>query len=732
MGFLFYFRLSSYLLIGSGFLALLVTDDYGILSAIIFGTIIITGWRVDSGKLRFPVSPLIWNLVTIVFLGFCIADILFIRRVVSVGLVNFLVFLQMTRIVTPKRDRDYVTIYIISFFELLISSIMTLSILFALSCILFAVTGVWALITLHLKQEIETHILRNNENHKSSPPADEAYFNIPALSSLLNAQFFAGTFGITLITFLLSLIVFFIMPRVQQGFFFSRGISLSQPVAGFSEEVALDTFGMIRLDHRPVMRVLLPAISDENSLSQRFYWKGLSYNRYDGMRWRSDTHHKRVIPARSYYRQRVWLIKPKTTKNLLEQRFELLSSDYRVLFAAHQVYGAQGRFLSMQYDRLSGNADVTINQYSPNYTVYSETTPPPEETLRNDHRYYSDNIRKFYLQLPELAKRVKELAYKVGGGFDNTYDTAVAIQNYLFQNYEYSLDINRSSGLMPLEDFLFVNKAGHCEYYATSMAILLRILGIPTRVVNGFAQGRWNEFGSFFTVRQSDAHAWVEVYFPSHGWVSFDPTPSVAFSDIYQQYVEQRSFLASLYRYSEYIKTKWDRYIIDYSSGDQAQLVVGAFRATHSARYNLRYYIRSIKRHIQNLIARISLRHIGFFAGSLVAIFFIARLFSRMFSHFHISLPTLKKRPHSTGKQLIRFYKTMLHILARKGITKHEAATPGEFARYVAQKHPSYSTDVRFITDFYYTVRYGRSSLCDEDLLRIETMLKNMKKTQPA
>jgi transglutaminase-like putative cysteine protease len=56
------------------------------------------------------------------------------------------------------------------------------------------------------------------------------------------------------------------------------------------------------------------------------------------------------------------------------------------------------------------------------------------------------------------------------------------------------------------------------------MAILLRVLGVPARVVNGFAQGRWNEYGRFFTVRQSDAHAWVEVYFPSHGWVVFDPT----------------------------------------------------------------------------------------------------------------------------------------------------------------------------------------------------------------
>ena len=219
MGFLFYFRLSSYLLIGTGFLALLVTGYYGILAAMIFMAIIATGWRVDSGKLTIPISPLFWNLATIVVLVLCFIDVVYIRKISSLGLVNFLIFLQMTKILSPtKQDSDYATIYIISFFQLLISSIMTFSIFFAFSCILFAITGTWALITLQLKREIETHIIRNDKNREPEALQDEAYFNLPALSSLLNVKFFVSTLGITLLTFLMSLIVFIILPRVQEGF----------------------------------------------------------------------------------------------------------------------------------------------------------------------------------------------------------------------------------------------------------------------------------------------------------------------------------------------------------------------------------------------------------------------------------------------------------------------------------------------------------------------------------
>ncbi len=729
MGFLFYFRLSSYLLVGAGFLALLLTEDYGIIAAVIFVAIIVTGWRVDSGKSTIPIAPLVWNFTTIVVLGLCVIDAVFIRKMTSVALVNFLIFLQITKIFVSKQERDYTTIYVISFFQLLISSIMTFSIFFAFSCIFFAITGTWALITLQLKREIETHIIRKDGNQESKIPQAESFYNIPALSSLLHVKFFVSTLGITVLTFGMSAIVFIILPRVQEGFFFRYGSALQQPVSGFSEEVNLGTFGTIRQDHSPVMRVALPDISARSQLPQRLYWKGLSYNHYDGTRWKSDPRAKKLIPTHPYS-EKVWFQRPQNAKDLLKQQFELRSSEYRVLFGANVIRSAEGHFLSLQYDRFTGNTEVILNLYSPYYTAFSDISQPPENVLQAEHNSYSETIREFYLQVPPLADRVNALAHQIDGDRNNVYETAVAVQNYLLQNYEYSLSVERTPDLMPIEDFLFVNKAGHCEFYATSMALLLRILGIPTRVVNGFAQGRWNEFGNFFTVRQSDAHAWVEVYFPSYGWVTFDPTPPVAFGDTYQQFVEGRSLIASIYLYTEHLRSKWNRYIVDYSKRDQVRLALGTFSATRSARRSVRYYIRRFRDSIRNGISQLSFRQIGSAAGVLLVFLFVMRLLMRALKLFHIRLPAFKKRPRSSNKQVIRFYKTMLHILARKGISKHQAATPGEFVRHVTQHLPYYSQDVRHITDLYYAVRYGNSSLQPEDLLAIQSMLKNMKKKQ--
>ena len=85
----------------------------------------------------------------------------------------------------------------------------------------------------------------------------------------------------------------------------------------------------------------------------------------------------------------------------------------------------------------------------------------------------------------------------------------------------------KASGPDPVADFLFNVKAGHCEYFATAMAVMLRTRGVVARVVNGFLPGEYNEAAGAYTVRQSDAHSWVEVYFPeTRSWVTFDPTPS--------------------------------------------------------------------------------------------------------------------------------------------------------------------------------------------------------------
>src|SRR5690606_28415666 len=130
-----------------------------------------------------------------------------------------------------------------------------------------------------------------------------------------------------------------------------------------------------------------------------------------------------------------------------------------------------------------------------------------------------------YLQLPEIDPRIAELTEQVIGDSTNRYDSARRVEQYLQTQFGYTLEM-KAGGEEPLADFLFNVREGHCEYFATAMAIMLRTQGIATRVVNGFSRGEYNEMADVWVVRQRNAHSWVEVYFPGeNAWVQFDPTP---------------------------------------------------------------------------------------------------------------------------------------------------------------------------------------------------------------
>ena len=262
------------------------------------------------------------------------------------------------------------------------------------------------------------------------------------------------------------------------------------------------------------------------------------------------------------------------------------------------------------------------------------------------------------------------------------------------------------------------------------MAILLRLQGIPARVVNGFARGRWNEFGHFFTVRQSDAHSWVEVYFPSFGWIQFDPTPGAAFGATYQEFVERENLVASLYRYSESLRVRWNRYIVDYDREDQAQAILNAFMASRSARRNLRNWFRQQGDRLKWVEQQFSWENIRRIVGVIGGTLLLAYGMLRLLTRWRIRIPWFrrrKRRPKAT-QYVVRFYRQMRRMLARKGVSLAASATPGEFARYVEREYTGYAQDVQAVTDLYYAVRYGHIEITQEELRNITTALRNMRK----
>ena len=153
-----------------------------------------------------------------------------------------------------------------------------------------------------------------------------------------------------------------------------------------------------------------------------------------------------------------------------------------------------------------------------------------------------------------------KLAEQITAAQATSYDKAAEIERYLQTNYGYTLQLPRTVPRDPLSEFLFVRKRGHCEYFASAMAVMLRTLNIPSRVVNGFRTSEFNDLTGNYVIRASSAHSWVEAYFGDQGWVSFDPTPAAALPE----------------------KTTWNRFLlyVDAASSFWREWVVN-YDATH-------------------------------------------------------------------------------------------------------------------------------------------------------
>jgi hypothetical protein len=144
-------------------------------------------------------------------------------------------------------------------------------------------------------------------------------------------------------------------------------------------------------------------------------------------------------------------------------------------------------------------------------------------------------------------------------------EKASLVELHLKRDFDYSLVLDWDPGDSPLGTFLFDARSGHCEYFASSMAIMLRTIGIPTRMVNGFLTGEYNPVGKSYAVRQSDAHSWVEVWLPGWGWVDFDPTPP-------DPNEGELSLATLMSHYMDALDLFWNSYVLTYDTDTQLQL----------------------------------------------------------------------------------------------------------------------------------------------------------------
>jgi len=245
------------------------------------------------------------------------------------------------------------------------------------------------------------------------------------------------------------------------------------------------------------------------------YWKAASYDRYSGNGW------VRTGGERDYGGR---LGSPPGPDQSVNQRFKAESS-VNTMPAAWKPVAVS---TSGPDARVTGDGGLQPSdplEPGDRYRVESQVLVSDPVQLRQAGTDYPDGVRERYTQLPSSTPdRMAERTERITGNADNPYDTARVIERWLENNRNYSLDVEKPDGNIA-DAFLFEMDAGYCTYFATTMVTMLRTQDIPARFVVGYTPGQQVD-DNRYVVRGLDSHAWVEVYFPDHGWVRFDPTPA--------------------------------------------------------------------------------------------------------------------------------------------------------------------------------------------------------------
>jgi transglutaminase-like putative cysteine protease len=334
------------------------------------------------------------------------------------------------------------------------------------------------------------------------------------------------------------------------------------------------------------------------------------------------------------------------------------------------------------------------------YDVYSLLDDPPEGApVRFPAPVLPLAARERYLQLPALDSRIAELGRRFADNATGDLARARAIERHLRSDFGYALELPDREVADPLAHFLFVRRKGHCEYFASSMAVMLRSLGIPARLATGFQSGVYNPVSSLWLVRASDAHSWVEAWIPGHGWATFDPTPA----DVNAGGL---AILGRLALYLDAAGTFWQEWVMTYDVARQGTLAYhmeqGARRwgirwsdTAASVRAGWERYVAAWPRRFgwQALGWAAGLVALGFSAGPLVRLMRIRRRVERV------------RRGQASVADATLLYQRMLHILKRRGYQKPPWFTPEEFAASLPRT--PLADSVGEFTGTYNALRFG-------------------------
>jgi len=530
-------RRSTAVFVTAGYLALAAVPQIGAAILIIPALVLAfarVGEYLDANHKAYGVLS---RGVTVAY--FCFLPLSWAKLDLLPTVVILVIYIQCYTLVHVKKVRNYYHLFLMSLFLLLAACVLSPDPIIGVVMLIFLVSAVWANMALRIVVE---------ESACSQLPEVE----LISLDNMLHHGYREGPVNVTssmplaaaslsLAAITLTLLWFFLTPRIEAGVLGRNQVETQ--VTGVSDTVDLSEGGVISEDQTPVMLAQFPEESGGQIPNPDWlYWRVTTHNSYGDNRWENrqirlldpgirnlvsnqrgeggDTSRveRFMRPGARMLHQVVYMDEvPRTGVPVLDlvQRVRVAENTKGV----ELLWGRDNDFTV----RLSKAGSRRLN-----YEAWSEVGEPSPEDLRKIPFDFEsvESTDLDTLTLSPLSDASIALARSLVVDQPSLYDAVAAIETFLSgPSFLYTLDNTGTSAESVIDEFILTTRRGHCEKFATAMALMVRSQGIPARVVSGYRGGEWNESDRTYTIRANMAHLWVEVWFPTAGWILFDPSP---------------------------------------------------------------------------------------------------------------------------------------------------------------------------------------------------------------
>jgi transglutaminase-like putative cysteine protease len=605
-------------------------------------------------------------------------------------IIEFAVGLQLVRLATRRGAAHDQQVIVLALLHLIAGTVLGGGLGYGLCFAGVLVVAPGALVLSHLRREVEGNY-RQGARDRTGLPVDVP--RILRSRRVVGRGFLLTTCLLSVPIFLFTAVLFVVFPRVGLSLLLlNRGNN--ERYVGFSDRVDLGGVGVLRDDPTVAMRVSLPHLGESPPARLTMHLRGTALDRYDDGTW-SRTQASRPPETGG---TTLLLDPPRHAEpDAPVMRVEREGFDPPVLFVPPnaRMVRLRGRDVALpsQQSYAYRGAEGELRFQAP-----EERGIGYEVLLSDDGRPAFTRLdpseRHRYTQLPaDLSPRIRELAQAWTEGASGAREAAAAIEAKLRDGYRYDTSTPSSTQDEPLEHFLFESKRGHCEFYSTALAVMLRTLDVPTRNVTGFVGGTWNKFGQFYVVRQGDAHSWVEVFVDGTGWVTFDPTPPAD--------AAPRSATTGAWAWArdllEATSQRWDRHVVGYDLEQQYGLLRKVSdRESGASPWSTR----------RTLIG----------GGVVLVAIALGGWFARRKSQAPAAPPSARSARSRSERTATALYEELESALTVQGITRAPGTPPLRHAEALfASDHPL-GAEVLELTQRYLDARFGGVELSDDDV----------------